>query len=65
MRKETMIRIFEVTTETGTDNGNWGVYRVAAKTADEAIKKATKRFSEAIEERLLGVILLASEDKIN
>lgn len=58
------VRIFEVTTELlDTKRGQtWDSYNVAAPTADKAVERAKKLFSENLKERLLGVKLLATED---
>ncbi len=56
------IRIFEVATETGTDNRSWSHYNVAASTAEESITKAKKQFCTTIKERPLGDNMLAEEN---
>ena len=54
------VRIFLITTESRSWGLNWASYKIAARTADEAIKKAKKEFSSR--ERLQEIELLASTD---
>ena len=55
-----LVRIFKISTETATDGSPWRSYKVAAESADAAIKDVKRRFSKAIEERLLSIEMLAS-----
>ena len=54
-------RIFKITTET-PDNRKWRSLNVVAPTAEKAIAKAAKSFCPELDERLLNIELLASED---
>ena len=63
------IRIYAVSTEIRTDGDRsvysgdvWTTYHIAAESANAAIAAAKKKFSAVIGERLLSVVLIASED---